>query len=178
MTLKELFEASKQIELTNARIYAEFSLGLGDVDDRVADFWEEASLEEWQHYIRVNFGQKLCAENLDMDQEVSEISADRIASACHELQNYENRVEGGDIALEDAFRIAIDMESGEANFVYHTILEYIKEAIEKSGKTYLYQRIEDAEEDIDEHVDEFIDAMKRFTQDPSLVQEATESLSS
>lgn len=178
MTLEELFQASKQIELTNARIYAEFSLGLGDVDDRVADFWEEASLEEWQHYIRVNFGQKLCAENLDMDQEVSEISADRIASACHELQNYEDRVEGGDISLEDAFRIAIDMESGEANFVYHTILEYIKEAIEKSGKTYLYQRIEDAEEDIDEHVDEFIDAMKRFTQDPSLVQEATESLSS
>lgn len=178
MTLEELFEASKQIELTNARIYAEFSLGLGDVDDRIADFWEEASKEEWEHYIRVNFGQKLCADVLDMDQEVTEMSTDRIAEACHELQNYEDRVRGGDIDLEEAFRIAIDMESGEANFIYHTILEYIREAIEESGKTYLYSRIEDVEEDMDEHVQEFIDAMKRFAQDPGLVQEATESLSS
>jgi hypothetical protein len=178
VTLEELFEASRQIELTNARIYAEFSLGLGDVDDRIADFWEEASKEEWEHYIRVNFGQKLCSDVLDMDQEVTEMSADRIASACHELQNYEDRVREGDIELEEAFRIAIDMESGEANFIYQTILEYIREAIEESGKTYLYSRIEDVEEDMDEHVQEFIDAMKRFTQDPSLVQEATESLSS
>jgi len=178
VTLEELFDASKQIELTNARIYAEFSLGLGDVDERIADFWEEASKEEWEHYIRVNFGQKLCTEELDMDQEVTEMSAERIASACHELQDYEERVRGGDIELEEAFRIAIEMESGEANFIYHTILEYIREAIDKSGKTYLYSRIENVEEDMDEHVQEFIDAMKRFTQDPSLVQEATESLSS
>ncbi|MFB6345194.1 MAG: hypothetical protein ABEK50_05390, partial [bacterium] len=141
-------------------------------------FWEEASKEEWEHYIRVNFGQKLCAENLDMQQDVTEMSADRIASACHNLQNYEERVSEGDISLEDAFRIAIDMETGEANFVYHTILEYIREAIDKSGKTYLYQRIEDVEEDMDEHVEEFIDAMKRFNLDPSLIQEATQSLSS
>lgn len=178
MTLEELFDASRQIELTNARIYAEFSLGLGDVDDRIADFWEEASKEEWEHYIRVNFGQKLCADELDMQQDVTEFSAERIANACHELQNYEDRVREGEIGLEEAFRIAIDMESGEANLVYHTILEYIREAIEKSGKTYLYSRIEDVEEDMDEHVEEFIDAMKRFTQDPELVQEATESLSS
>lgn len=178
MTLDELFDASKQIELTNARIYAEFSLGLGNVDDRIADFWEEASKEEWEHYIRVNFGEKLCDDVLDMQQEVTEMSADRIASACHNLQNYEDRVSEGDIELAEAFRIAIEMESGEANFIYQTILEYIREAIEKSGKTYLLKRIEDVEEDMDEHVQEFIDAMKRFTQDPELVQEATESLSS
>lgn len=178
MTLKELFDASRQIELTNARIYAEFSLGLGDVDERIADFWEEASKEEWEHYIRVNFGEKLCSDELDMDQEVTEFSADRIAKACHELQDYEDRVRGGDIDLKEAFKIAIDMESGEANFIYQTILDYIREAIDKSGKTYLYKRIESVEEDMDEHVQEFIDAMKRFTQDPELVQEATQSLSS
>lgn len=178
MTLEELFEASKRIELINARIYAEFSLGLGDVDDRVAEFWEEVSKEEWEHYVRVNFGRKLCADHLDMDQEVTEMSADQIASACHELQNYEKRVQEDDIDLEEAFRIAIEMESGEANFIYQTILEYVRRAIEKSGKTYLYRRIDDLEENMDEHVEEFIDAMKRFIQDPGLVQEATESLSS
>ncbi len=178
VTLEELFDASKQIELTNARIYAEFSLGLGDVDDRIADFWEEASKEEWEHYIRVNFGQRLCSDVLDMDRQVTEMSADRIVSACHELQNYEERVREGDIGLEEAFRIAIDMESGEANFIYRAILDYIREAIDRSGKTYLYKRIEGVEEDMDEHVEEFIDAMKRFTQDPSLAREAMESLSS
>lgn len=177
MTLEELFDASQQIELTNARIYAQFSLGLGDVDDRVAEFWEEASKEEWEHYIWVNFGRKLCEENLDMEQEVTELSADRIAKACHELDNYEDRVREGDLDLPEAFRIAIDMESGEANFIYQTILDYISEAIEESGKLYLNQRMSEVEEDMDEHVEEFIDAMKRFTQDPELVQEAAESLS-
>lgn len=176
MTLEELFDASQQIELANARIYAQFSLGLGDVDERVAEFWEEASKEEWEHYIWVNFGLELCEENLDMEQEVTELSTDRISSACHELQNYEKRVKEGDIDLGDAFRIAIEMESGEANFIYQTILNYIRDAIDESGKTYLYQRISDVEEDMDEHVQEFIDAMKRFTQDPELVQKATQSL--
>lgn len=177
MTLEELFEASQQIELTNARIYAQFSLGLGDVDDRVAEFWEEASKEEWEHYIWVNFGRRLCEQHLDMDQEVPELAADRIAEACHQLKDYERKVESGDLDLKQAFRIAVDMESGEANFIYQTLLQYIREAIDRSGKTYLRQRISDVEEDVDEHVEEFIDAMKRFTKDPELVQAATQSFS-
>ncbi len=177
MTLAELFDASKQIELTNAKIYAQFSLMLGDVDDRVANFWEEASKEEWEHYILVNFGKNLCSEHLDMETDVAdEVSATKIAEACHRLTNYEQRIEEGQIDLPEAFRIAIDMESGEANFIYQVLTKYIRKAIEKSGKTYLKQRIAHAEEDVDEHVQEFIDAMKRLTQDPSLVQEATESL--
>lgn len=178
MTLAELFDASKQIELTNARIYAQFSLLLGEVDERVAHFWEEASKEEWEHYILINFGKNLCSQHLDMDQDVSdEVSADKIAEACHKLSNFEQRAQQGDIDLKEAFRIAIDMESGEANFIYQVLTKYIRKAIEKSGKSYLQNRIKRAEEDVDEHVQEFIDAMKRLTQDPSLVQAATESLS-
>lgn len=176
MKLNDLFEMSQQIELTNAKIYAQFGLNLGDVDERISHFWEEASKEEWEHYMWVNFGKKLCSQHLDMEQEVQDIDADRITEACHQLKGYERRIEKGEMDLGEAFKTAIKMESGEANVIYQTLMEYIKQAIEKSGKTYLKPRLQEAEEDVDEHVQEFISAMKRLTDDPSLVQEATEML--
>jgi len=176
MKLNELFEMSKQIELTNAKIYAQFGLMLGDVDERVSDFWEEASKEEWEHYMWVNFGKELCEDHLDMDQHVEELDAEKITEACAELKNYEKRIDEGDMDLAEAFKTAIKMETGEANVIYQTLTNYIEDAIDKSGKTFLKSRLHEAEEDVDEHVQEFIDAMKRLTDDPSLVQEATEML--
>lgn len=176
MKLDDLFDMSKQIELTNAKIYAQFGLTLGDVDERVSHFWEEASKEEWEHYMWVNFGKQLCSNHLDVDQEVEELEADRITEACHQLKNYEKRIENGEMDLGEAFKTAIKMESGEANVIYQTLMEYVKEAIEKSGKTYLKPRLQETEEDVDEHVQEFLDAMKRLTDDPKLVQEASEML--
>jgi DNA mismatch repair ATPase MutS len=175
--LDELFEMSKQIELTNAKIYAQFGLMLGDVDERVSHFWEEASKEEWEHYMWVNFGKELCSDHLDMSQEVEELDADRITEACAELKDYERRIDEGELDLAEAFKTAIKMETGEANVIYQTLTGYIEEAIEESGKTFLKSRLHEAEEDVDEHVQEFLDAMKRLTDDPELVQEATEMLS-
>jgi len=176
MKLDELFEMSQQIELTNAKIYAQFGLKLGDVDERISHFWEEASKEEWEHYMWVNFGKDLCSDHLDMDQEIEELDADRITEACHELKNYEQRINQGGMDLEEAFKTAVKMESGEANVIYQTLTNYIEEAIEKSGKSYLKSRLQEAREDVDEHVQEFLDAMKRLTNDPELVKEATKIL--
>lgn len=177
MKLEELFDMSQQIELTNAKIYAQFGLMLGDVDERVSDFWEVASKEEWEHYMWVNFGKDLCEDHLDMDQEVEELDAESITEACAQLKNYESRIDEGELDLAEAFKTAIKMETGEANVIYQTLTGYIEQAIEKSGKSYLKGRLHEAEEDVDEHVQEFLDAMKRLTDDPSLVQEATELLS-
>ena len=67
MTLAEVFDTCQDIELRHAKLYATLSLLLGNVDERVARFWEQMSTEEWQHYILVDFGRSLCARSFGLD---------------------------------------------------------------------------------------------------------------
>ena len=70
MTLETLFELCKDLELRQAKLYASLSLILGDVDERIARFWEKMSTEEWQHYILVDFGRALCFETFGLHKDI------------------------------------------------------------------------------------------------------------
>ena len=46
MILSEVFDICKDIELRHAKLYANLSLILGELDERAAVFWESMSTEE------------------------------------------------------------------------------------------------------------------------------------
>ena len=88
MTLAEVFNLCQDIELRHAKLYATLSLLLGNVDERVARFWEQMSTEEWQHYILVDFGRSLCARSFGLDTPATEmppVSIQQITASARQI---------------------------------------------------------------------------------------------
>lgn len=184
MTLEDLFDICKDLELRQAKLYASFALLLGDVDERIARFWEKMSTEEWQHYILVDFGRALCIEAFGIDTPISaedtEKSASPIASLpdisiqeiTDALDAHELKVESGNISLDEAFAIAIAIEGSEADTIYMYLLSIIRKAIQKSNQPYLMSRIVQVEKDMVSHVDGLVQATQKFAKDTSLIRKA------
>ncbi len=185
MTLaKALFDLCQNLELRQAKLYASFSLILGDVDERIAKFWERMSTEEWGHYILVDFGRTLCVEAFGIDTPVPtqdskdhsslispfpDISIHEITDA---LGSHEAKVESGRISLDEAFNIAIAIEGSEADTIYMYLLSIIRTAIRESNQPYLMNRIVQVERDMVSHVDGLVQATLKFAKDPSLIRKA------
>ncbi len=184
MTLENLFDLCKDLELRQAKIYASFSLILGDVDERIAKFWERMSAEEWQHYILVDFGRTLCIEVFGMDTPlrtedttgssspiapIPDISVQRITDA---LASHEMKIESGRISLDEAFEIAIAIEGSEADTIYMYLLSIIRQAIKESNRPYLMNRIVQVEKDMESHVDGLVQATLKFAKDTALIRKA------
>lgn len=184
MTLEGLFDICQDLELRQAKLYASFALLLGDVDERIARFWERMSTEEWQHYILVDFGRALCIEAFGIDTPIAaedtenfsspiaplpDISIQEITDA---LDAHETKVESGNISLDEAFAIAIAIEGSEADTIYMYLLSIIRKAIQKSDQPYLMNRIVQVERDMVSHVDGLVQATQRFSKDTSLIRKA------
>ncbi len=172
MTLAETFDLCQEIELRHAKLYATLSVRLGEVDERIARFWQEMSAEEWQHHLTVSFGRSLCAQTFGLDRpapQFADVSIERINEA---LSEYEERVHAEEVTLNEAFEIAIALETGESDTIYEELVSTIKEAIYQSNRPYLLNRISQMEKDMDNHVNHLIDAAKRFSIDPDLVRKA------
>ncbi len=184
MTLENLFDLCKDLELRQAKIYASFSLILGDVDERIAKFWERMSAEEWQHYILVDFGRTLCKEVFGMDTPlrtedstdssaptapIPDISVQKITNA---LDSHETKIESGRISLDEAFEIAIAIEGSEADTIYLYLLSIIRQAIKESDRPFLMNRIVQVERDMESHVDGLVQATLKFAKDTSLIRKA------
>ncbi len=184
MTLEELFDLCKDLEFRQAKLYASFSLILGDVDGRIAKFWERMSTEEWQHYILVDFGRTLCIEVFDMDTPlhqgnatetssliapIPDISVQQITDA---LDFHEKRIEAGRISLDEAFEIAISIEGSEADTIYMYLLSIIRQAIKESDRPFLMNRIVQVERDMESHIDGLVKSTLRFAKDTSLIRKA------
>jgi hypothetical protein len=176
LTLGDLLAACEEIELRNAKIYAAFSLLLGERDERVERFWENLSIEEWRHYITVSFGRTLCRKHLGLETPVPEIDRAAIEKIRRTLDRIEADVAAGSLDLRGAFERAIECEKSEANAIYMVLVGYLKRAVETAGKPYLLKRIAATEENVDEHVHELIEEMKRLAGDPALVREAKRTL--
>ena len=73
MTLNEVFDTCKDLELRHAKLYANLSLILGELDIRAATFWENMSTQEWHHFIMVDFGRSICEKTVDLDQVVEDL---------------------------------------------------------------------------------------------------------
>ena len=179
LTLGRLIEACETIELRNAKVYAAFSILLGEKDDqneKVARFWEHLSIEEWQHYINASFGRAICAKTIGLETPVPEVDAATLEAIGAKIGEIERAVETGDVDLRRAFEMAIDLERSEANAIYQVYMGYLKKAVAKAGKPHLLKRLEATEENVEEHVNELVEQMKRFVGDPALVRQAKRSL--
>ena len=172
MKLSEVFNSCQEIELRHAKLYATLSLLLGDVDERVARFWERMSTEEWQHYILVDFGRSLCAKTFGLDEPTTEVLDASIQKILQGLEEHERKVDSGEITLNEAFEIAIEIEGSEADEIYMYLLSCIRKAIYQSDQTYLISRISQVQKDMVAHIDHLIDATRKFAKDPDLVRKA------
>ncbi len=172
MTLSEVFNACQDIELRQAKLYAALSLLLGDVDERIARFWEQMSMEEWQHYMLVDFGRSLCAQTLGLETDAEGLPGVSIQQITDALSEHERQIDGGQITLNGAFEIAIAIEGSEADTIYMYLLSIIRKAIYESDQPYLINRISQVEKDMAAHIDLLIDATRRFSKIPDLVRRA------
>lgn len=172
VTLAEVFDSCQDIELRHARLYATLSLLLGNVDERVARFWEQMSTQEWQHYILVDFGRSLCARSVGLDTPATEMPSVSIQQIKQTLNRHEKRVDSERLTLQEGFEIAIEIEGSEADTVYMYLLSIIRQAIYQSEETYLLDRIAQMEKDMNTHIDHLINATKRFAKDSELVRRA------
>ncbi len=172
MTLGELFDHCQNIELRQAKLYASLSLRLGNVDERIARFWEQMSTEEWQHYILVDFGRSLCVDAFGMDSSVTEFSDIPVQQITDALDAHEQKVDSGRISLDEAFEIAIAIEGSEADTIYMYLLSIMRKAIEKGDQPYLMDRIVQVEKDMVSHVDGLVQATQKFAKDAALIRKA------
>ena len=172
MTLGELFNLCQDIELRQAKLYAALSLRLGSVDERIARFWEQMSTEEWQHYILVDFGRTLCVDAFGIDSAVPELSDVPVQQITDALDAHEQKVDSGEITLDEAFQIAIAIEGSEADTIYMHLLSIMRKAIEQSDQPYLIDRIVQVEKDMVSHVGGLVQATQRFAKDADLIRKA------
>ena len=172
MTLGELFNLCQDIELRQAKLYASLSLRLGNVDERIARFWEQMSTEEWQHYILVDFGRSLCIDAFGIDSLVPELSDIPVRQITDALDVHEQKVDSGKISLDEAFEIAIAIEGSEADTIYMHLLSIMRKAIEQSDQPYLMDRIVHVERDMVSHVDGLVQATQKFAKDTALIRRA------
>lgn len=172
MTLGELFDLCQDIELRQAKLYASLSLHLGSVDERIARFWEQMSTEEWQHYILVDFGRSVCVDAFGIDAPMTELSDIPVQRITDALDAHEQKVESGEISLDEAFAIAIAIEGSEADAIYMYLLSIMRKAIEQGDQPYLIDRIVEVEKDMVSHVDGLVKATQKFAKDNDLIRKA------
>ena len=172
LTLGELFNLCQDIELRQAKLYASFSLLLGDIDERIARFWERMSTEEWQHYILVDFGRALCVETFGIDSPITELPDIPIQQIMDALNAHEHKVNSGLISLDEAFAIAIAIEGSEADTIYMHLLSIMRKAIQESDQPYLMNRIVQVEKDMNSHVDGLVKATQKFSKNAELIRRA------
>ncbi|GIX05734.1 MAG: hypothetical protein KatS3mg115_0137 [Candidatus Poribacteria bacterium] len=176
VTVQELFEACERIELGNAKIYAFFMIRLGAEDDRIADFWQGMSIEEWEHYIVLIFGRDLCARANMLHRPVPEVKRETLDRVLRLLEENERWVQTGKYTLEDAFEMAVRFEASEGDIFFLRLVRLIREAIERLGEPHLENRIRQIENKLYRHHDELVRAIMRFARNPELVRAAREKL--
>ena len=176
MRVRDLFEACLEYELTIARVYASFMIRLGMDDDRAAQFWEEMSSEEWEHYIILSFGRSLCVRAGMMDDPVSGVQQETLDRLNRLVTASEAQAASGAYTLQEAFRAAIALESSEVDHLFTRLIEIIDRAIHRLGEYHLERRIQDARMEMMDHLGSLVTAIRRLAGDPALVREARKAL--
>jgi hypothetical protein len=176
VTVGKLLDFCGDVELRFAQIYADYMFRLGSQDDRVAQFWETMSVEEWGHYVVVHFGRSVCARAGTLNDLVPDVASDAMERVLLVIEEQERAIRNGVVTLSDAFRTAVRFESSEADAVYLGLVRLVKRAIERLGEHHLLRRIERMESRIDAHVNGLIRAIMRLDNNPDLVREARMAL--
>lgn len=172
MTLNEVFDTCKDLELRHAKLYANLSLILGELDERAATFWGNMSTQEWHHFIMVDFGRSICAKTMDLNQIVEGLPALRLDQIFEILERNEEKVFKEGLGLNDGFEIAIELEGTESDSLYIYLTSIIIDSINEGNQPYLMERLQKIEKEMVSHHTELIDATKKLSRDPDLVRRA------
>ena len=178
MILGEVFDICKDIELRHAKLYANLSLILGELDERVALFWESMSTEEWQHYIMIDFGRSICEKHMGLDQIVEALPDLHVDQIFEILARNEERVFVEELSLKDGFEIAIELEGTESDDLYIYLTSVIKQAVHEKKLSSLLDRLKRIEKEMVSHHVSLIEATKKLSRDPELVRRANALLRS
>jgi len=176
VTVGELFDFCEDIELRNAKLYARFMIRLGSDDDRIAQFWEEMSREEWEHHIILNFGRDLCERARMMAEPVRDVARSELEEVGRVVHLAEQRVKTGNYVLHDAFAMAVDSEGSEGDELFLQLVRLIRQAIDRLGEYHLEVRLQRVGRKVHDHLDGLIQAIIRLDDDPELVRRAREAL--
>jgi hypothetical protein len=178
VTVGQLLDFCGDIELRFAKVYAGFMFQLGSEDDRIAQFWESMSAEEWGHYVIVYFGRSLCERAGTLHDVVKTIESEALNRVQTVIEEREGLIQSGKYTLQEAFETAVHFEGSEADAIYLGLVRCVKQAIERLDELHLLRRIERVESRIHTHVEGLIKAIIRFGNNPDLVREARQLLSS
>ncbi|MDA1190926.1 MAG: hypothetical protein O3A46_04490 [Candidatus Poribacteria bacterium] len=176
LTVEELFTICEDIELRNAKLYAAFMIQLGSDDERVAQFWEEMSGEEWDHYVVLSFGRDLCERAGVMKERIRGFDHANVAHVREIMETNERRVAKGTYSLHDAFQMAIEFETSEGDAFFLHLVRQIRQAINRLGEYHLEKRIQKMGVEVHNHVDSLVNAIKKFGNSPDLVRQARAAL--
>ena len=164
MTTSEPFDPLlrfAQIEGLVAKIYYRFS-HLFLTRPGLRDFWWEMAREEEQHASILSACRELVLNYHDesLDPMISSDSADRVAAR---LQSFLDQGTPT-LAIDDSFRIALEIETSEIDVIYGKLLELggpqIGKTMENLGVPAAVQR------------QKLKTALRRFCSDPELIQAA------
>ena len=150
-----------EIERLVSKIYYRFS-HLFLARQELRDFWWEMAREEEQHANILRACRELILNYTDdsLDPMISSDNADKVAAR---LQSYLDQGTPT-LAIEDAFRVALEIESSEIDVIYGKLLELggpqIGKTMENLGVPAAVQR------------QKLKAALRRFCSDPELVQAA------
>ena len=131
--LKRGFCICEDIELRHAKLYANLSLILGELDECAAVFWESMSTEEWQHYIMVDFGRLICEKHIGLDLIVVGLPNLHMDQIFEVLVRNENRICMEELNLKDGFEIAIELEGTESDDLYLYLTSVIKQVVNEKN---------------------------------------------
>lgn len=150
-----------EIERLVSKIYYRFS-HLFLTRQELRDFWWEMAREEEQHASILGACRDLILnyEDESLDPMISSDSADRVAARLQCLLDQGTPT----LAVEDAFRIALEIESSEIDVIYGKLLQlggpHIGKTMESLGVPAAVQR------------QKLKAALRRFCSDPELIQAA------
>jgi len=154
-------ERFAEIERLVAKIYYRFS-HLFMTQPELRDFWWEMAREEEQHACILH-ACKAVIENYEDEKLDPSLTAEKVGALKEWLSSYLGR--GASVlAVEEAFRIAVEIESSEVDAIYGKLLQLggpqIAKTMENLGVPASAQRLK------------LKGALRRFTANPALIQAA------
>ena len=109
---KWIYEQFVSFEERAAAIYLRMASRFSPENPELSSFWLEMGMQEKQHAGLLQFcvAEELYASHLPTDNEIQETAA--------LFDNLDKRASDPDLTVEDAFRIATQMETSEINAIY------------------------------------------------------------
>lgn len=147
------------VEKRFSRIYFVFS-HLFSEEPELKAFWKKMGEQEEIHSTILEMAREGCIEGSPPAQLPL---TRRVQSAIEaRLNEYEKRLEGGDLSLKEAWEIAVAIETSEIDAVFDLLLSAVA-ALSVQTSPQLYETVRD-------HREFFAQGVRRFSGEPELIK--------